>query len=411
MTDFRALNTALDQLSELNDPREKQKALGSIWEKVKEEKHDAWGIYVKGRILMMLQKPPHFCVMYFYKAIEIDPTLHQAMSTLGLLLRLLQKYPEALAILRRADETVRRSAVENDDDVNGGGAHGTTSTDKARCATDLGCILQVMGDQEAAEKAFRRAMDDDNTYLPAHMSLAVLQEKMGDLDASIQTLQSAVDGIPEPATTKKGYTKDELQCLFATGVLYSRRDEWQRALDIYERAWKYHTDKWNILCKIIQCHAALKNIPERNDCIRKLYSMALSGKIPSDKYCREQILTPQGTILVFEMFMLAYDKGLPIVFMQWEKEQPNKDLPRMVSMGSNEAINQIERDNGQLPEKYRLYHVDAHATDGSHSALQFLASPQKPTYDEVRQIMLDGMLGIAKPVPTAPQEQPLKEWN
>jgi hypothetical protein len=243
------------------------------------------------------------------------------------------------------------------------------------------------------------------------MSLAVLQEKMGDVDDAMETLQTAVCEINEPVSIEKGYSKDELQCLFATGVLRARRNEWDMALDIYSRAWKYHSDKWNLLCKIIQCHAALNNIAERNEHIRTLYKLALSGKIPSDKYCREQISTRKGTILAFEMFILAYDKGLPIIFMQWEKEQPNTELPRMVSFGSNETINQIERENGHLPENYRLYHVDAHAIDGSHSALQFLAAPKKPTYDDMRQIMLDGMLGRAKPVETAPQERLPKELN
>ena len=396
MTDYKALNIELDRAAAVSNVRERQVALGAIWEKVKDEKDDAWGLFIKGRMLMILKKPPHFCIMYLYKAIELDPKLHQAMSTIGLLLRLSQKYPEALEILLRAEDTVRE-----DDEA--------TPTARATCSTDLGGLYQVMGDNEAAEAAFRRAMTDDNKYLQAPMSLAILQEKLGKLDDAMTTLQNVIDPILE-YQPENGYAKYELQCLFAAGVLRMRREEWQQALDIFSQAWKLHPDKWNILCKVIQCHAALKENVERDKNIRQLYGLALSGKISTDKYCREQIPTPHGTVLAFEMFLTAYEKGLPVIFMQWEKDQSNKELPQMVSMGSNEAINKIQRENGQLPENYRLYHVDAHGTNGSH-ALRFVASLKRPKYDDVRQLMLDGMLGIAKPVKTAPQEAPIKELN
>jgi tetratricopeptide (TPR) repeat protein len=398
MTDYKALNIELDQAIEISNARDRQVAFAAIWEKVKDGKDNAWALFIKGRMLMIMKKPPHFCIMYLYKAIELDPTLYQAMTTLGLMLRLGQKYPEALEIFKRAEDAVR------DDEE-------ATPTAKALCTTDLGGLLQVMGDYEAAEAAFRRALADDESYWPAQMSLAGLREKLGDLDDAMATLQKAVDQISEPSP-ESGYSKDELQCVFATGVLRTRRNEWRQALDLFSRAWKLHPDKWNILCKIIQCHAALKNVAERNENIRQLYRLALSGKVPSDKYCREQISTPHGTILVFEMFKLSYDKGHPVVFMQWEKEQTNKELPHMVSMGSNEAVNEIQRESGQLPPNYRLYHIDAHGgINGTHSALHFVASARKPTYDEVRQIMLDGMIGKAEPVETAPQEAPVKQLN
>jgi len=93
------------------------------------------------------------------------------------------------------------------------------------------------------------------------------------------------------------------------------------------------------------------------------------------------------------------------LFMQWEKTPP-LNSPHMVSFGSNENINQIQREAGQVPEDYRLYHIDAHGPKGAHCALEFILSPKKPPYDKVRQTMLDGML---QPLPATGESLPLAE--
>lgn len=400
--DFKALYGELDEVVQITDPAARQHALGAIWDQVKDEKDNAWAVYLKGRILMMLGKPAHFCIMYLHKSIQMDPTLYPAMTTTGLLLRLAKKYDDAIDMLKRAEETARNHSE-------------ATASTKAACATDLGSLLQATGDVDAAKEAFQRALDDDDKYWPAYSALAVTQEKEGSLDEAMATLKGAVEKMPEPVEGTS-YTKEQLQCLFAAGVLHTRRDEWAAALTIFARAWKANPDEWNVLSKIIQCHAALGNIEERNTHIRHIYALKMRNKVPADRYCREQISTEYGNILAFEIFMLAYDKGLPVLFMQWEKPPSGRsDLPQMVSFGSNERLNQVRRNAGQLPENYRLYHIDAHGSKGEHTPLEFIMADTKPSYDYVRQKMLDGMLGKAEPVEPVsaqvPDENPMPDLN
>uniref|UniRef100_A0A7S3P7M3 Tetratricopeptide repeat protein n=1 Tax=Amphora coffeiformis TaxID=265554 RepID=A0A7S3P7M3_9STRA len=376
-SDFRALNAELDRVVAYTDPVKRKQALASIWENVRDEKDDAWGMYLKGRMLMILGKPPPFCLMYLQKAIQMDPKLHQAMTTVGLLLRLAKQLPDALTMLRRAEDTAREDRE-------------ASNFVKAACAADLGGLLQVMGDNEAAEEAFRRALAEDADCWPAYTSLAVLHEKNDSIEEAMATLKDAIDRLPEPAAPS-GYTKEQTQCLFAAGVLATRRNEWNEALSIFTKAYEANPVHWNILSKIIQCYAAMGNMEERDSTIRKLYILVMQGKVPSDRYCREQISTEHGNILVFEMFQLAYESGKPVLFMQWEKTSP-LNSPQMVSFGSNEGINRIQREAGQVPEGYRLYHIDAHGLNGAHCALEFILAQKKPPYDRVRQTMLDGML-------------------
>ena len=388
-SDFRSLHAELDRVVAYTDPVKRKQALAAIWENVRDEKDDAWGMYLKGRMLMMLGKPPAFCLMYLQQAIKMDPKLYQAMTTVGLLLRLAKQLPDALTTLRRAEKTAREDEEASD-------------SVKAACAADVGGLLQVMGDNEAAEEAFRRALADDADCWPAYTSLAILHEKKGSMEEAMATLKDAIDRLPKPEGGT-GYTKEQTQCLFAAGVLATRRNEWNEALSIFTKAFEANPEQWNILSKIIQCHAALGNKEERDSTIRELYILVMQGKVPADRYCREQISTEHGNILAFEMFQLAYESGKPVLFLQWEKTPP-VHLPQMVSFGSNEGINQIQQEAGEVPEGYRLYHIDAHGFKGEHCALEFILAQKKPPYDKVRQTMLDGML---QPMPVTAAGQAL----
>lgn len=390
-TEYKALHTQLDRINDIKNPIQRKHALASIWEQVKDESDNAWGVYLKGRVLMVLGKPPPFCLMYLNKAIQIDPTLYQAMTTIGLLLRLIKQEVEAVDFMCRAEETARDNGAE--------------PAVVAELATDLGNLLQSLGNVEAAETSFRQATVDDATYWRAYTGFASVQEKQGKIDEAIATLQEGMDRMPKLVTIREGgYTKDQLQCLFAAAVLHARREEWKEALKIFDKAYMANPDEWNLLCKVIQCHQALGNQEERNEHIRTLYRMATSGKVPTNKYCREQISTEHGTVLTFELFQLAYEKGLPVLYMQWEKVQENPQLPQMVSFGSHENLNEQRRLTGLLPDGHRVYHIDAHGARGEHGVIEYIMSDKKPTYDQVRQTMLDAIVGKAQPLKETPPE-------
>ena len=87
----------------------------------------------------------------------------------------------------------------------------------------------VAGDAQAAEVAFKRAVDLDPNYLAAYEQLAGLYAVSERLEQAIDTYEQAVAARPEAA---------KLHHLL--GVLYEMSDQRERAIASYQTAIRYH---------------------------------------------------------------------------------------------------------------------------------------------------------------------------
>lgn len=423
--DFRALNRELDAQENGGDattrttttPQERHQQLQEYWKLVQDHPNDAYALLLKARILLLLRKPPQYALGTLQRAMSVDGTCFAAMTQAGLLLRLTNRPHEALRLLLRAEEVARESyetgrATHNVDAVNA-----TTGRHVATCAADVASLLQHLGNVEGAQAALERARAADDTYLPIYRALAGLYQKQKWHERAHQSLQQGIDqctigrGMGQKRSAAANTKAERLAFLLHAGTLYGRWNEWKKALPVLQQALDMTSandeaqQQWHILSKQIQAHQALHDREARDEVIAKLYALHKAGKVPSQKYCREMIASSAGFILAWEWFEESYEFGKALLAMKWEQAPPqtkintddNDDdaeqpLPIVVSLGSYEETNQMDRQMGKLQADQRLYHVDKYGANGSHGTLAMLRASQRPTYDMIRPLLLAGMV-------------------
>jgi tetratricopeptide (TPR) repeat protein len=114
-------------------------------------------------------------------AITQDPRLVEARIQLGLSLRDLKRYQEALDVLKDAVRDMR----ESDEAV-------------AEVQTALGEVYEAMELTDYAEHSFKLAVKNDATYGPAIAGLGRMMRKNGDIEAAIEMLaQAATRKVPK----------------------------------------------------------------------------------------------------------------------------------------------------------------------------------------------------------------------
>ena len=97
----------------------------------------------------------------------------------------------------------------------------------AECAFSMGCTLGMMGDEQAAIRHYRRALELNPRHAPTHFNLAVIYEKLRGEESALELLERVIQVDPS-------YFK----AWFKMGALYYQLRRFQDAVDALKRAIK-----------------------------------------------------------------------------------------------------------------------------------------------------------------------------
>ena len=406
---YKNLNDALDRLLEAGEKRQMQpddvqRGILLLWTKVQSEARNPYGLLVKGR-LEMYQGGLEEALVTLRQAIAIDANLHPAMTIAGLLLMKAGKKEKALAMMKQAEQ----AAVEQ-------GADEETLT---KCLLDVALAQQhIPALREAAEATIRSAVAIHPSVLEGHLRLAGLLSDQGRNEEEIECLSLALAGATvqvandDEGTTTNGVVVSSKHdnILLGVGVQLGKQQKWDVALKACTLANEAHVAgvqdekesmEWFFIAKIVQCHQALGNIEHRNAKLGELYRLHQEDKVPSDRFCREQIQTQHGNIMAFEFFRQSGKFGEFLIKMKWEGGPPvagakEPELNHIVTLGSYDQTTNISRELGKTLSTHRIYHIDTYHANGEHKTLKMFDSDKRPSYDQVRNIMLGGMVGQVK---------------
>jgi len=119
-------------------------------------------------------------------------------------------------------------------------------------------------------------------------------------------------------------------------------------------------------------------------------------------FCREQFKHGGRKVMVLEYFNPSGPKLIVYSFVV-VNESGQQDFK--ISLGSYDNTNQVALELGQRPKDKRIYHLDLYRSNLHETHGMYLG---KPSYDEIRQVVLDVLSGKNKaissstaPAPTA----------
>jgi hypothetical protein len=197
---------------------------------------------------------------------------------------------------------------------------------------------------------------------------------------------------PAPAT---GDLEDG-DAQFNEGLKLQLEDKPALALPHFEAAVRVDPDDWHSVSKLIQVHQALGNLVERDRWRATLMSMYRAGKIINPTmpvFCREQFALGDRWVVVLESFELKSPKGVRYSFNVQSKKTDGETLLE-ITLASSDWDNAFAESQGKTTPSDRVFFLDEFA----HGSQMLLGGYHgEPTYDEVRQAVVQRLAPPAKP--------------
>lgn len=151
-----------------------------------------------------------------------------------------------------------------------------------------------------------------------------------------------------------------------------------------------------VLAKLIQTYQSLGRSAdrdgERSTLIAFRTSLPRNERDAFSQYCREQFRVKGQKIMAFEIFEPA---GPNRMYYRFSVLDSAGQEVSTFSLGSYDSTTQIARELREIPAEGRVYHVDKYAS-GSHATYGLFNS--LPTYDTVRQIVVNALLEKTQPM-------------
>lgn len=189
---------------------------------------------------------------------------------------------------------------------------------------------------------------------------------------------------------------DNPNVLWNLGIWYSELENHSRALETWKHYREVQPDDWHARAKLIQTYQALGQLDlrdqERVDLL-KWYAEAGDKERPEREFlCREQFRVGDRKIIAFEYFEPSGERRVFYRFSVLDSEG-NEDF--WYSLGSYDSTTEFAREIGTVGKDERFYHLDQY-DEGFHAT--FLFFRELPTYESVRQYVVQALKGELKPV-------------
>ena len=211
-----------------------------------------------------------------------------------------------------------------------------------------------------------------------------LRFQAGDQEAAEQLLRRAVEIDP-------GYYNG----WFNLGQFTQGRNQPADALALFQKAAALKPGELAPRAKIVQCLQALGRLSERDKAREDVFTVYAAGKTREAVFCRDLFESGSKKITVVEFFEPSGVRAVRYAFTVADKS--GQKAAETVSLGSYEAVTILARQKRQIGPGERMYHVDRYFPGGHAVYAMF---KKEPTYDEVRQIVLEMLEGKRQPLAT-----------
>jgi len=250
-------------------------------------------------------------------------------------------------------------------------------------AYECGLGLQLLKRAEEAQQYYEKAIKIDPTAFKPYSLLGSLLLTRGKTEEGLQYLETALTHI-------QTVTSEHINCIANVGITHFLKKNFTKAEEVFLKG--VHLDH-TLLPKIIQCYSAQNKIAERDNAIEELYKLKREGKITQPQFCREQVFSPGGTIIISEYFDFSGAFGACKYLFLWENHRQmapvqNNQIPFRVSVGSYDLTNSF----AQLPPPQRIWHLDAYYLNNSHATIDLMTLTETPKYDTIRNKCIQALI-------------------
>lgn len=186
----------------------------------------------------------------------------------------------------------------------------------------------------------------------------------------------------------------------ATGALYNGGlcayllGKYGKASELWLRLKALEPGDWQVRAKLVQAWQAL-DAKERRDAERKeLYDLRATLDDPElrdrEFFCRDQFRAAGHRVVAFEHFELVGPRAIRYYFAVTDPEGRQFHI----SLGSYDTMNRIVKE-AYGEDAPRRFHLDGYYDDGHATFMMYVG---EPGYDEVREQVVEILLGTRKPI-------------
>jgi tetratricopeptide (TPR) repeat protein len=155
-------------------------------------------------------------------------------------------------------------------------------SDNAEVYYNMGYILSIRQDYDAALRSFRKATLINNQHARAFKQMGLIYQKLGKIDDAQKNLEHAAEihmvmnqeteaeEILNTVLTLRPNTTNVYNTL---GIIYRHQGRLQEAVGAYEKARKVHPDDENIFFNLARVYIDMNDIPQAQEALRKAVSL------------------------------------------------------------------------------------------------------------------------------------------
>ena len=268
---------------------------------------------------------------------------------------------------------------------------------------ELGVHYTGVRETDEAVHAFRKAIELNPKHMQAIYKLAMSYIASNQQTKAVPLLEQVTQAAP-----------DDINAFYNLGQTCQNLGQTEKALNAFEQVVKLEPRDWQALAKTVQLNQALGRTEQRDKQREAIFKLRKTGVIKSlneePLYCRDQFSAGGEKVMAFEYFELKGEMAVRYSFNILDETGQNQKF--RISLGSYDMTNAISREQGELAEGERLFHLDGYYPGGMHRTFGFFDDGE-PDYDTVKKMVIEILEGdrssISSSAPAPAEDQ--KEEN
>lgn len=259
-------------------------------------------------------------------------------------------------------------------------------TKNPQYAATWATLAMSAGKYDQAVEGFKRVSELDPQSVDAYLGIANCYGQLSKYEEARPYWTKALEIDP----------KNPLAHAIAAELL-QKSGKLVDAITYYKIALQIEPENSGALAGLVQVYQSQEKTAERDEVIQKLYALHKQKKLKSPYFCRDRFSVGKEFVEVFELYEL--EGQMPMVYRFHIADGEGKEVKYVISLGSYDFTNQINKELGLIKEGERSYHLDRYRRiPGGTQHETFGMFNEKPSYEETKK-MVEGIIsGKVKPL-------------